>query len=135
MLVSDRQAGVRQLQARIGSINPSLDAENKSVVVNVLMPSENGWPMPGNLVNMHIVHQRTIPEMTVPLSAVQYEGNRPAVFVKLSPDAYEKRFIEIGRVDQDYAVVNAGLSPGEHVAITQVFNLKAISRFEQYGEE
>lgn len=135
VLVKDRQAADRQIQARIATINPSLDADNKSVVLNVLMPAEEGWPMPGNLVSMVILHQQSTPEMIVPLSAVQYEGNRPTVFVKLSPDSYEKRFIEIGRVDQDYLVVKAGLSAGDQVAITQVFNLKAISRFEQYGEE
>jgi cobalt-zinc-cadmium efflux system membrane fusion protein len=135
VLVRNRQAGDRQVQARIASINPSLDAGNKSVVLNVLMPTEKGWPRPGDLVDLIVQHQNTVPEIVLPLSAVQYENNRATVFVKRAPGSYEKRYVEVGRVDQNEVVIDSGVTPGEEIAVTQVFNLKAISRFEQYGEE
>jgi cobalt-zinc-cadmium efflux system membrane fusion protein len=135
VLVRNRQAGDRQVQARIASINPSLDAGNKSVVLNVLMPTEKGWPRPGDLVDLIVQHQNTVPEIVLPLSAVQYENNRATVFVKRAPGSYEKRYVEVGRVDQYEVVIDSGVTPGEEIAVTQVFNLKAISRFEQYGEE
>lgn len=133
--VTGRQAGGQQVEARVTSINPSLDADNKSLVVNILMPTINSWPMPGDQVSVDIQHRNATAEMILPLSAIQYEGNRATVFVKQRADAFEKRFVDIGRLDQDYAMVLSGVSEGDEVAVTQVFNLKAISRFEQYGEE
>lgn len=135
VLITGRQQGDEQLEATVTSINPALDAENKSVVVNILTPTKEGWPIQGDLVNVAIKHQNTVAEMLLPISSIQYEGNRAAVFVKQSASVYEKRFVDIGRIDQDFVVVRSGVSTGDEVAITQVFNLKAISRFEQYGEE
>lgn len=135
VLITGRQQGKQQAEATVTTINPALSPDNKSVVVNILMPATDGWPIQGELVNVAIKHQNTVAEMLLPLSAIQYEGNQAAVFVKQSASVYEKRFVDIGRIDQDYVVVRSGVSPGDEVAITQVFNLKAISRFEQYGEE
>lgn len=135
VLITGRQRTGQQIEATVTSINPALNADNKSVVINILMPAKDGWPIQGDLVNVSIKHRNTMAEMLLPLSAIQYEGNRATVFVKQSASAYEKRFVTIGRMDQATVVVLSGVAEGDEVAITQVFNLKAISRFEQYGEE
>ena len=124
-----------ELVANITTINPTLDASNRSVVVNILTRSKEGWPRPGTAVSLQIEVSSTEAQITIPLSAVQYEGTRAAVFVRLNANTYEKRFVEVGRIDQEWAVIQAGLEEGEEIAVSQVFNLKAMSRFEQFGEE
>ena len=133
--IYDRDEAGRSLSASISTINPALDAENRSTVVNILTESNEGWPRPGTSVSLHIEYTSSVPQMVVPLSAIQYEGAEPAVFVKREADVYEKRLVDLGQIDQELAVIRAGLEEGEEIAITQVFNLKALSRFDQFGEE
>ncbi len=123
------------IEARVSTINPALDASNRSVVVNVLTPTRDGWPLPGQNVRLEILSGSPRPAVSLPMSAVQYEGQQAAVFVRIDPVTFEKRFVEIDRLDDETVVIASGLQEGEDVAVTQVFSLKALSRFELYGEE
>jgi len=71
----------------------------------------------------------------VPMDALTYEGNDPTVFVKVSESTFEKRKIDVQDIRDKYAVVRSGLDKGEHLAVSQVFSLKALSRFEKIAEE
>ncbi|MEZ4699284.1 MAG: efflux RND transporter periplasmic adaptor subunit [Rhodothermales bacterium] len=129
------EAQGRRLLARIATINPALGEENRSVIANILAATENGWPRPGQAVQVDIRAQSAPHTLSVPLAAVLYEGNRASVFVKAGDNGFEQRIITLGRLTDDRAQVVEGLREGEEVATTQVFNLKALSRFEQFGEE
>jgi cobalt-zinc-cadmium efflux system membrane fusion protein len=71
----------------------------------------------------------------VPLEAIQYEGQEAVVFVAHDASTYERRPVSLLRVNATTAFVEDGLEAGEAVAITQVFTLKALSRFDLFGEE
>ncbi|QXD15858.1 efflux RND transporter periplasmic adaptor subunit [Rhodocaloribacter litoris] len=133
--VGRQAASPHPLTGRIATINPALDPDNRAVVVNVLLTTEAGWPRPGQTVRLRIRTGTPRPVIAVPLEAVTYDGEQPVVFVRTAPDAFEKRPISIERVGPGEAVVTAGLRDGEEVAVSQVFSLKALSRFEQYAEE
>ena len=45
----------RVLTAQVTTINPSVDPENRSVTVNVLAPTQERWPMPGQNVRLEIL--------------------------------------------------------------------------------
>ena len=120
--------------ARVATINPAVDAESRSVTVNVLAATAGGWPMPGQTVRLEIRVSNPRPVMMLPLSAVQYEGEQATVFVRRDERTYEKRPVEIERVTADAVVVTAGLEAGEAVAASQVFSLKALGRFGEYAE-
>lgn len=124
----------RELLAEVTTINPSVDPESRAVTVNIVTPTRSGWPMPGQHVELDITANDTRPVLTLPLSAVQYEGEQATVFVRLDDRTFEKRPITIERVTEDQAIVTDGLSAGEEVAVSQVFSLKALERFEQYAE-
>jgi len=36
---------------------------------------------------------------------------------------------------QESAIIDSGLSPGEEVAVSQVFSLKALGKFEEFAED
>ena len=123
------------LEARIHTINPALDEASRSVTVNILAKTKNAWPLPGHSVHLQIRVRSPEPVLMTPLSAVEYEGEQAIVFVRKDSLTFEKRVITIGRVTEDQVIVAAGLDEGEEVAVSQVFSLKALGRFEQYAEE
>ena len=125
----------RRLEAEISSINPALDEANKSIPLNIILRPSNGWPLPGQNVHIQVMVTPHSPVLSIPLTAIQYEGEKPNVFVLTAPETFEKREITLSRLNEETAFVSSGLYEGESVAITQVFNLKALSRFAQYGEE
>ncbi len=122
------------IDAAISTINPALDPKNKSKVINVIVRTQNGWPIPGQNVQLEVSAVMPIPVIALPLSAVEYEGTNPTVFIQKSPVQYEKRNIRIGRVTNNMAVVDSGLVENEKIAVNQVFALKALSRFEEFSD-
>ena len=125
----------RSLAARIHTINPALGEENRSVVVNIHADTEAGWPRPGQAVQVLVRGIGAAQALSVPLDALLYEGARASVFVRTADGGFEQRLITLGRLTDDRAEVLDGVEEGESVAVTQVFNLKALSRFELFGEE
>ena len=71
----------------------------------------------------------------IPFEALTYDGNDAVVFVKKGEGLYEKRIIIVADIGEGSVFVREGLSPGEEVAVSQVFSLKAISRFDIISEE
>jgi cobalt-zinc-cadmium efflux system membrane fusion protein len=124
----------QKLLSKVTTINPALDPINKSITINVITNSLKQWPRPGQNVRLKIKVTTPEPVISVPLSSIEYEGNFPTVFVKLTPNTYEKRFIKVQRLTGEAAIVESGLRGDESVAISQVFSLKALSKFEEFGE-
>ena len=71
----------------------------------------------------------------IPLSAVQFEGKEATVFVKRDELTYEKRTVRLQRMLQESVIIESGLTPGEEVAVSQVFSLKALGKFEEFAED
>ena len=134
VIIRARQASTEQISARITTINPAVDAGNRSVILNIHAETKDGWPRPGESVRLSIFAKSTEPVLSVPTSAIQYDGEKAVVFVALSSSQYELRAVTLLRMTEDTAFVSEGLSAGEFVAVDQVFTLKALSRFDIYGE-
>jgi cobalt-zinc-cadmium efflux system membrane fusion protein len=115
-------------------VNPSLDMNNRSVIANILVESKDNWPLPGENVRLEIESSSPVDVITVPMDAITYDNNDAVVFVKLSEDKYEKRILEVTNGQGDYAIVRSGLKESEEVAISQVFSLKALARYEQFAD-
>lgn len=132
--ITHRKNRDQQVSGRISSINPGLDATNRSLVVNVPASPKNNWPLPGE--NVRIEVQATTPAdvIMIPMDAVTYDGNKPIVFVQHAENKYEKRFLVITELRDQYALVQEGLQTDENIAISQVFTLKALSRYEQFAD-
>lgn len=136
-LVSQRvnREGSRSLETEILTIQPGLDQENRSIVVNSHLKTENQWPVIGQSVRVEYTAITPEEVISVPMSAVQYEGQNATVFVKVSDLEFEIRPIGIERIMQESAIVTSGLRDGEEVAISQVFSLKALGKFEEFAED
>ena len=133
--ISRRQNDSFTMQALVTSINPGLDENNRSVIVNVLLATTNNWPKPGENLHLAIQTSSQTEVLTVPMEALTYEGNDPIVFVQKNESVFEKRKIEVQEFRDKYAVVRKGLEKTEQIAVSQIFSLKALSRFDKIAEE
>jgi cobalt-zinc-cadmium efflux system membrane fusion protein len=135
VLISQRDDEQKKLLARVSSVNPGLDEDNRSVVVNIEVTPQSNWPKPGENVRIEISASSTGKVFAIPLKAITYDGNQAIVFVRKGPAIYEKRSVEITEVRDQFAIVRNGIAEDEEVAVSQVFSLKALSRYELIAEE
>ena len=125
----------QKLLSNVATINPALDPINKSITINVITKSLKRWPRPGQNVRLNIIVTTPEPVISIPISAIEYEGDLPAVFVQIDQNTYEKRFVRVRRYTGEAAIIESGLKGNEIIAISQVFSLKALSKFAEFGEE
>ncbi len=133
--ISRRQNDVFEMKAIVTSINPGLDENNRSVVINVLLETNESWPKPGENLHLSIVTLSRTEVITIPMEALTYEGNDPIVFVKIGETTFEKRKVDVQEFRDKFAVIRKGLDKNEQLAVTQIFSLKALSRFDKIAEE
>jgi cobalt-zinc-cadmium efflux system membrane fusion protein len=124
----------KSIDGRITSINPALDEVNKSIVVNTIINTKDSWPRPGENVRMEIESVSGNDYLVIPLEAVAYNNDNAIVFVKIADEKFQKRIIEIAEINAGNALVKSGLEYNEEIAISQVFSLKALYRYEEFAE-
>jgi cobalt-zinc-cadmium efflux system membrane fusion protein len=122
-------------RAVINSINPGLDENSRSVITNILLKTEDGWPKPGENVRLNIVTSSKKEIIVIPVEAITYDGNQAIVFVQKEKGLFEKRNIEVNEMRENMVFVANGLQSGEQLVKTKVFTLKALSRFDKIAEE
>jgi RND family efflux transporter MFP subunit len=76
---------------------------------------EQQWKIPfaTEAVQRRQILSEVVP--AVPDSAIVDENGKPAAFVQLSGEAFEKRYLKLGKKDRGFVQVLAGLSEGEYV--------------------
>jgi cobalt-zinc-cadmium efflux system membrane fusion protein len=118
---------------RVSSIAPAATADDRAVAVYVRLPAGRGL-RPGQSVRLSVVTRDAAPGLEVPLAAISYDGDRAVVFVQTGPRAYELRPVVLGAAGEASVGVRDGLRPGERVAVSNVFDLKALTRFDPEAE-
>lgn len=138
VLITDRSGSesttISQLKTTVTSINPALDQANKSIVLNSIVETENDWPIVGQNVRLIYTAGGEEGTISIPMSAIQFDESDATVFVQHSPIEYEKRKVTVRRATAENAIIESGLEPGEKIAVSQVFSLKALERFEQFAD-
>ncbi len=123
------------LNATVTSINPGLDENSRSVIANIIISTRDGWPKPGENLRLAISTSSQQEIIAIPVTTLTYDGNDPVVFVKKGNGIFEKRFIQVSEIRDQYVFVTGGLNKDEEVATSNVFSLKALSRFDIIAEE
>jgi len=122
------------LNATVTTVNPTLDRINKSISVNIIAKTKNMWPKPGQNVRLEVKVKTPFPVFSIPLSALQFEGDKPTIFVQINKSTYEKRPITLTKITEEFAIVKSGLKNKEKVAISQIFSLKALGKYEEFAD-
>lgn len=132
--ISLKDYPTQQILAKVKTINPALDPINKAISVHALVPSQGSWPRPGQNVRMQVQVTTPAEVIAVPLQAIEWEGDKATAFVQVAENQYRRQSMEIKRIVDQYAIIRSGLSAGEHVAISNVFTLKALGKYEEFAE-
>ena len=112
----------RQFEGRVQYVAPALQADQRSLTVEAMVPNPKGDLKPGLFATARIEQQAKTPGVVVPLSAVQTTGGTSRVFV-VKGDRVEERIVSIGQTVGDVIEITNGLKSGERVATTNVGQL------------
>lgn len=123
-----------EIVSNIKSISPALDEQTKSVTVNILVNTIQSQPMPGQMVRLAV--DATTPEKVVfiPTYCLMLEGDKNIVFVKVSESLFEKRYVEVNKINDQISVVESGLKEGEQIAVSELFGLKALFKLNEFAD-
>ena len=109
---------------KIVFISPLVDKDTRTARVVAEIPNADRTWRPGSFVTAAIaLSERSVPAAASATAIQKFEG-RTIVFVR-TKDGFEKRDVVLGqKEDQTFEIVS-GLTPGETIAVTNTFSLKA----------
>jgi membrane fusion protein, heavy metal efflux system len=105
-------------------ISPMLDKETRSARVVAEIKNESGIWRPGSFVTAAIAFEEKSVPLAVPSGAIQNMGTGQVAFVRTA-EGFTKRQVALGPSDDRVVEVLSGLHPGEVIAVTNTFLLKA----------
>jgi len=105
-------------------VSPLVDKDTRTARVVAEIPNPDRTWRPGSFVTAAIaLEERTVP-VVVLATAIQKLAGQPIVFVR-TKDGFEKRNVVVGEREDQVVEIVSGLTPGEAVATTNTFSLKA----------
>ena len=105
-------------------MSPLVDKDTRTARVVAEMQNPDRMWRPGSFVTAAIaLNERTVP-LVVPATAIQKLDGQPIVFVR-TKDGFEKRDVVLGEREDQTVEIVSGLTPGEAIAATNTFPLKA----------
>lgn len=132
--ITQRKSSRKNLKSTISTVNPGLDIDNRSVVANIMVKPVENWPVSGENVRLEITTASPVEVIAIPMDAITYDDDEPVAFVKLADNKFEKRILQVNDNQGDFAIVQSGVKENEEVAVSQVFSLKALARYEQFAD-
>lgn len=111
-------------EGRIVFISPILNQETRSARVIAAIDNKDLTWRPGSYVTAKVLVEEQPVDVRVPRTALQTIAGEQVVFVR-TPEGFEKREVVLGKGDEQSVEVVFGLDPGESIAVTNSFVLKA----------
>mgnify|MGYP000494165465 CR=1 FL=1 len=113
----------REFVGEIYAIEPSVDADTRSLLLRARCPNPGGALVPGAFADVRLVVERIADALTVPSIAVIPELGGKKVFV-LAAGKAEPRPVVTGIRTEDRVQVVSGLEPGTQVIVAGQGSLK-----------
>ena len=117
----DAYAG-RQFEGRVKYVSPALQADQRALTVEAMVPNANAVLKPGLFATARIEQPARTPGVLVPAAAVLTTSGTSRVYVVTGGRA-EERIVTIGERVGDLLEITKGLKAGEHVATKNVGQL------------
>jgi membrane fusion protein, multidrug efflux system len=112
----------RQFQGTVRFVSPALQAEQRALTVEAVVPNPRGELKPGFFATARVEQPTKTAGVLVPASAVQTSAGTSRVFV-VNGDRAEERIVTIGQTVGDQIEITKGLKAGERVATKNVARL------------
>jgi multidrug efflux pump subunit AcrA (membrane-fusion protein) len=116
-----------RLQGRIAFINPTLNADTRTLTVRFEFPNSGMALKPGMFANVEL-ETEAMEGVVIPDSALLDTGERQVVFVGKGNEVFEPREVRVGVRAGGKAQILAGVAEGEQVVIRANFLLDSESR-------
>jgi len=117
----DAYAG-RQFEGQIKYVSPSLEAAQRALTVEAIVPNPNGVLKPGLFATARIQQPQRTPGVLVPAAAVQTSAGTSRLYV-VNGDHVEERIVTTGETIGELVEITKGLKAGERVATKNVNQL------------
>lgn len=114
----------RNLEGRVVFVSPVLNQDTRSAKVVASFANHDFALRPGSLLTARVALAEIRVGVKVPRAAVQMVTGEPSVFVR-TEDGFVKRKVETGAADDEFVEIVSGVAPGEQIATTNTFVLKA----------
>jgi membrane fusion protein, multidrug efflux system len=112
----------RQFEGKVKYVAPSLQADQRALTVEALVPNPAGELKPGLFATARIEQPVRTPGVLVPAAAVHTASGTSRVFV-VNGDHVEERIVSTGQPVGDLVEITKGLKAGERVATKNVAQL------------
>ncbi len=111
-------------EGKIVFISPVYNPETRSARVYAAIANDDFRWRPGSFVSADVETERVDIEVRVPRAALQTLEGATVVFVR-TDNGFERRKIVLGKQDEAFVEVAFGVDPGEQIAVSNTFLLKA----------
>jgi RND family efflux transporter MFP subunit len=117
----DAYAG-RQFEGRVKYVAPALQADQRALTIEAIVPNPNGVLKPGLFATARIEQAARTPGVLVPAAAVLTSAGTSRVYV-VAGDHVDERIVSTGETAGDLVEITKGLKAGERVATKNVAQL------------
>ncbi|MEQ9042792.1 MAG: efflux RND transporter periplasmic adaptor subunit [Alphaproteobacteria bacterium] len=129
-----RTADGQVYRGTVAAIAPTVDPESRTVSVRISMENSSGL-RPETYADAEFDAGVAERALAVPVAALEREGEQAYVYRELTPNAFERVPVRLGTQTTDYAIVLAGLSVGDRIAMDGVFYLKSARQKGELGDD
>ena len=112
----------RQFEGRIRYVSPALEADQRALTVEAVVPNISGELKPGLFATARLEESKRTPGILVPVAAVLTTAGTSRVFV-VTGNHVEERIVTTGQTVGGLVEVTKGLEAGERVATKNVAQL------------
>jgi len=117
----DAYAG-RQFEGRVKYVAPALQADQRALIIEAMVPNPDGVLKPGLFATARIEQAARTPGVLVPATAVLMSAGTSRVYV-VNGDHVDERIVTTGETVGDLVEITKGLKAGERVATKNVAQL------------
>jgi membrane fusion protein, multidrug efflux system len=119
VLESNRQ----KLSGRIKLVSPVIDPTSGTIKVTIEITDYPAGVRPGEFAEVHIVTERRLGSTLVPKIALVTDRGEQVLYVAADSTA-ERRTVEVGFEDDNFAEILSGVSPDESIVVRGQRSLK-----------
>ena len=112
----------RQFEGKVKYVSPALQADQRALTVEALVPNADGLLKPGLFATARIEQPGRTPGVLIPATSVQTTSGTSRVYV-VAGDHVEDRIVTTGETVGDLIEITKGLKAGERVATKNVAQL------------
>lgn len=105
-------------------IDNEIDQTNGTIKLKSTFPNKDELLWPGQFVEIRLQQQIAKDVLTVPSSAVQRGSQGFYVYIVTPNDLVEMRSVKIGQIASGRAIIDSGVSEGEHVVTSGPYRLE-----------